>query len=92
MFEKRPSEKDVGRAAGAHTGEESPAALESFFLLLSSQPGPRSWVSSVYGITVLGEALITDMKQPCSWLLGIRWGPGGQAPLGMNRKSYWGET
>lgn len=89
---RNSSENGVGRAAGAHVGEGSSAALEFFFLLMCSQPGPLSWVGSVDGITVLGGALITNMNQPRPLLLGMRWEGEGQAPHCMNRKSYWGET
>lgn len=83
----------IGSVARAQVGAESAATYPSSNNRVPSQAA-ASWASSVYGITALGEKLITNMNQPCFSLLGSA--PElcrgvGRAPRCMYRKSYWGK-
>ena len=57
-----------------------------------SQLSNDSWARAADGITALGEKLITNMNQPCLFLLAGLWALQGvgRAPRWMYRKSYLG--
>lgn len=78
--------------AGAQAGEASAAPALPLRAEFPAKTG--SWPGSTCGITALGEKLITNMNQPCFFLLSLA--PElcrgvGRAPLWMYRKSYEGK-
>lgn len=82
-----------GKGGIGSVGAESAATYPSSNNRVPSQ-AVTSQASSMYGITALGEKLITNMNQPCFSLLGLA--PElcrrvGRAPRCMYRKSYWGK-